>query len=298
MATDYSSDSELANNQTHQSSSESPEILCAIIPKAAKQPAPSERCASVPKDDKPVDESEHISKKSGNTFASIIMGGRSPEQSDQTPNVGAAEAVNIVSDNRSVQSDVRPVKTMKRKRRIEFITTVPDDAESQQIAKVAAGGKSVTATADVKNMYENFKRSHVEFVDKSATCADTDVKVQPSASPSPSLATQAAGLDELREVIEAKLKFLCDGRPDVSAVQAISIQLEVNFGIVSLYCAIEHSRMCYSADPRGGLQRRRPTAGILEEVAGWHRSRFANSRSGRCTAELEVSVEQVRNRRI
>lgn len=196
-------------------------------------------------------------KPKANTFASIITGGRnSPSDQDNelielmklevTEEPQISEPVHI--DRPPVEIDV---KSFKRKRRIEFITrpiapvksstlTLETPSVSDDANNVKAAPESDTQNSDVtvasdetatKPMYSNFVRPNVEGSsvenqinsDKISEGVVTD-----------ELNKHKSEIGELRTIIESKLKFLCNGRPDVSAVQAIFIQFEVS-AIALLY---------------------------------------------------------------
>lgn len=73
-------------------------------------------------------------------------------------------------------------------------------------------------------MYSNFVRPNVDCVanpNSNDKAADGVVITDESNK-------HKSEIGELRTIIESKLKFLCNGRPDVSAVQAIFIQFEVS----------------------------------------------------------------------
>lgn len=173
-----------------------------------------------------------IKSRKVNTFASIITGGRSPEHEQKILDEPAAELAQIPVEN--VDEIELNVKAFKRKRRIEFkkqpvavvVRTNPiDTAETE---KTTENGSPIEAT--VKNHYSNFQKA--ESVD---SLEETEKGVTVEASVS--AADNNSGCEDnhkvkdeiqvLKLIIEAKLKFLCDGRPDVSPVQAIMIQLEV-----------------------------------------------------------------------
>lgn len=227
MAADYNSD-------TDTSALDTSGVLCATVPKIAKKithersssSQSKEEFAGVDSNDTVVD---RANRKVTNTFASIITGGRSPEQDhrkDSTP--AASETVDPKHQDSRQNTDEVLVKTQKRKRRIEFITKAPEVADTDV---TTAPAKDAAKVADTRknptNMYANFKHSHVEFVDHTD---EPDVATAPNElkhSVPEATTAEASDVDDQKDLIEAKLKFLCDGRPEVSAVQAILIQLEV-----------------------------------------------------------------------
>lgn len=158
-------------------------------------------------------------------------------------------------------------KAFKRKRRIEFITKPLFPTKSKQIAATTVSQAATTEdsssldddcgdecdvdntkTSDKNNaLYKNFKHSHTEFVtainaasttttttdgnsndDELVVGNSTEIDGNDCNSTEPcSNNKQRSDIHGLRTIIESKLKFLCEGRPDVSAVQAIMIQMEV-----------------------------------------------------------------------
>lgn len=204
-------------------------------------------------------------KKVKSTFASIITGGRSPDATGMgQPHPLTEEESNQNSTDKPEPSPIIDLdtKAFKRKRRIEFITKplfpikgvtvapideslddeedVCDSNAKSNADTTAAGDENVTATTKTNSLYANFKHSHTEFV--SAITAASNNEVTADAQPTIAMTTneidvgnygehkmrQKSEISDLRAVIDSKLKFLCEGRPDISAVQAIMIQLEVS----------------------------------------------------------------------
>lgn len=233
VAADYNSD-------TDTSAMDTSGVLCATVPKIGKRITHERSGSSPSKEESAVVDINDIvadkaNKKVASTFASIITGGRSPEQGKQHDSAPAASEADDTphQDLRQNTNEVL-VKTQKRKRRIEFITNAPEvdvtDMNTAPVAKVAETRTNST------NMYANFKQSHVEFEDRAdepivATVAD-ELKHH---SASEATTAEDSNVDDMKDLIEAKLKFLCDGRPEVSAVQAILIQLEVIIVKLLLY---------------------------------------------------------------
>ncbi|KAJ6635810.1 Formin-binding protein 4 [Pseudolycoriella hygida] len=179
-----------------------------------------------------------------NTFASIITGGRSsPPQTDNElielmrPEVTEVEPQPNVPAHIDTPAENLDVKTFKRKRRIEFMTrpTVPvkpstssevagktcDDASAVEsdIVNSDATKKNEEGT---KSMYSNFVRASETVVStvENQTVDEKEAAVKDESN------KHLAEISELRTIIASKLKFLCNGRPDISAVQAIFIQFE------------------------------------------------------------------------
>lgn len=175
--------------------------------------------------------------KKKNTFASIITGGRSPQSAladgaTLTDNVDENTEQTPVHRNND-ESAATVVKTQKRKRRIEFITKAPEQSTNDVNVAVAEDVKNVAVVEvpppNSRGLYNNFTRSHVEFVNQKESKEDPPTKAATTTSEQSAVAVNNRSelANDLRDTIEAKLKFLCEGRTDVSAVQAILIQLEV-----------------------------------------------------------------------
>lgn len=126
-------------------------------------------------------------------------------------------------------------------------SSLDDDGELCDISDDTKTSDKDIAGKSIKNnlLYANFKHSHTEFVTAISAASNT---TDGNSNDDSSMAGVSADIDgnncnstdaggnnkqrndvhELRTIIESKLKFLCEGRPDVSAVQAIMIQMEVS----------------------------------------------------------------------
>lgn len=197
-----------------------------------------------------VAEKPPITKSKANTFASIITGGRN-SPSDQDNELIELMKLDVTEaqppTNSPVPSVDRPteidVKSFKRKRRIEFMTrpVVPQVNKSPENRDDASSSVAVTSetespngdasnTADAsstKSMYSNFVRAGVEPSPDVIDQTNSERIPVADSAVTDELNKQKSEIVELRAIIESKLKFLCNGRPDVSAVQAIFIQFEV-----------------------------------------------------------------------
>lgn len=162
------------------------------------------------------------------SFASIITGGRSPQHETVDIKLYTGEDVAEMANKKDeTTADAEPLsqKTFQRKRRIEFnvggahpkrVNQTDDDNTRNEPMKDA----SSSVANSLKSKYGNFQKGETEFVDK-----------PPSRDPD-EIATMRTDetIDETREqqeLLEAKLKFLCEGRTEVSPVQIIQIQLQV-----------------------------------------------------------------------
>lgn len=204
----------------------------------------------------PPNELEKIEKPKTNSFASIITGGRSPDSENQN-----ITELSTSDENQLIQNSVEPnspmeldKKLFKRKRRIEFITkTTPNvsaasSTNATQLLPAAQGAiypqpleeicdeteqhpqndlveDNNTAALNGTTAYPQFHKSHVEFSSNDNDAATNAKQDKCSEEDDPK---EKEEIGEVRNVIEAKIKFLCDGRPEVSAVQAIMIQMEVS----------------------------------------------------------------------
>lgn len=160
------------------------------------------------------------------SFASIITGGRSPQHETVDIKLYTGEDVDETSNKKDeTTADAEPLsqKTFQRKRRIEFnvSSTHPkranhtDDDNSSNEPK----DTSSTAAASLKSKYGNFQKGETEYLEKPSS--------SDSVEPEPMNNIEKDDTREQQELLEAKLKFLCEGRTEVSPVQVIQIQLQV-----------------------------------------------------------------------
>lgn len=164
------------------------------------------------------------------SFASIITGGRSPQHETVDIKLYTGEDVSETSnkkDESTAETEPLSQKTFQRKRRIEFnvSSTHPkranqtdDDNSSNEPTKDA----SSTAATSLKSKYVNFQKGETEFVEKPPS--------KDTVEPEPMKNDEKDDTREQQELLEAKLKFLCEGRTEVSPVQVIQIQLQVRSG--------------------------------------------------------------------
>lgn len=198
-----------------------------------------------------VAEKSTIPKSKANTFASIITGGRN-SPNDQDNELIELMKLEVATDAQPPTHSPVPcvdkpteidAKSFKRKRRIEFMTR-PVAPPIKQSPENRDGANSVTVAAEIespnveaaddasstKPMYANFVRAGAEPLPDVADQANIDSVPVADNVNSDELNKQKSEIVDLRAIIESKLKFLCNGRPDVSAVQAIFIQFEVRSG--------------------------------------------------------------------
>lgn len=197
-----------------------------------------------------------------NTFASIITGGRSPEHEKSLETAAAMENEAAASrDEKPTEEVALNVKLFKRKRRIEFrkqqplvrmavspsaAAAAPADGDEKVVDDGAAADNAVVsddASTKPSSLYQNFKKATEEEEGPTETKTTTttsigsedivntkDIETTNNGADGKSVddASVKTEIQSLKIIIEAKLKFLCDGRPEVTPVQAIMIQLEVS----------------------------------------------------------------------
>lgn len=172
--------------------------------------------------------------KKKQSFASIITGGRSPNETidiQQFINEEPSEEVSNQSDRDTNETENLSQKTFQRKRRIEFkVSGVPvkrpnqnDDSNESAVGGGSGDSESnkdaTSAIANAKAKYSNFQKGGTEFAEQQSSNSSDKVIAKPSP------------IDEMtdeQQILEAKLNFLCQGRADVSPVQIIQIQLQVS----------------------------------------------------------------------
>lgn len=171
--------------------------------------------------------SEAIPKKK-QSFASIITGGRSPQQTVDIQQFISEDQPDEVPNKCDVvpnETENLSQKTFQRKRRIEFnVSGVPtkrshqneDSNESAGDGGDAESTKDAASTiANAKAKYNNFQKGETEFIEQqSANSNDASSPIDK--------------MTDEQQILEAKLNFLCQERADVSPVQIIQIQLQVS----------------------------------------------------------------------
>lgn len=178
--------------------------------------------------------------KSMSSFASIIVGGRSPSQETQISPIPDAESVDGIDKTESKVMELEhvPQKQFKRKRRIEFSVNHKRDkihfentgdgdtvAMPEEVSEINSTEMTVTPNKlTVGNLYENFQR---ESHDSQPNC---DRK---SMEPEPVSDAQKTNeeISQLKDILESKLQFLCQGQKEIELkpVQVMHIQLQTLF---------------------------------------------------------------------
>lgn len=194
-------------------------------------------------------EKQVILPKNLNTFASIITGGRSPQHdtTHQTQDLPKETTeTDILIPTVQTETEIN-TKLFKRKRRIEFMAIRP--SESSTILNIDTNSTSSIHGDDTSEVKEidisdvRIQMQYQQFVksssDECVILDEKDIDTEIISLENDELnSTKKEEINSLKSIIEAKLKFLCDGRPEVSAVQAIMIQLEVSNFICLLFSLI------------------------------------------------------------
>lgn len=170
------------------------------------------------------------------TFASIITGGRSPEQTDETISEQEPSSPATVDESNSClanMTEIIPAKNLKRKRRIEFIATGYSKqtvtARDDKIAAAAADDdqNGLGSTNNSNSSIGNNNNINSNSNNESKDIEDHGSGTATVASEDNSDAMIKLDICNLKDMLEAKVKFLCQDRPNVAPVQMIQIQLEV-----------------------------------------------------------------------
>lgn len=177
-------------------------------------------------------------KKEKPSFASIITGGRSPQ--NETIDIklytgqdepDESEITSRAEENPS-ETEILSQKTFQRKRRIEFNVSStqakrPNQNENTNTNSNAESTKDNANSIDkLKNKYSNFQKGETEFIEKQPSSGSDDNEFELVDAVNNQIRVE-------QQLLEAKLTFLCQGRIDVSPVQIIQIQLQVSKTITS-----------------------------------------------------------------
>lgn len=172
----------------------------------------------------PSNETNIDSSAKPQTFASIITGGRSPQQQEQSIDINddnsqtaTVNELEIANDNEFISQ-----KTFQRKRRIEFQVSKPVAKRNNLLPnKTDNVDKLENESSNHTNKYANFQKGGTEFEDKQAADSETETNHDMHNK-------QSVELKEEQCLLEAKLEFLCQGRTAFSPVQIIHVQLQVS----------------------------------------------------------------------
>lgn len=177
-----------------------------------------------------------VDKKEKPSFASIITGGRSPQ--NETVDISlytSQESDETLNPTNEYPNETEPVpqKTLKRKRRIEFNVRASHAKRANQSDSLEtnANDKARKETDDsidsLRQKYTQFQKGGTEFASEKEPDHDQQ---QLSSGSNDATAKNVVTDEEIKSeqnLLEAKLNFLCQGRSDVSPVQIIQIQLQV-----------------------------------------------------------------------
>lgn len=184
--------------------------------------------------------SDLMPKMTKPSFASIITGGRSPQnESEIQKYIGECVETPFESSETSVDQSKEPEllsqKTFKRKRRIEFsaggalakrLNQNDDHGDKDVKTDNTEPVQSENSTlASMRNMYGNFQKGKTEFSEHTTTVTP-DQSDNNKGDTNNSLQKNQEITDQ-HCLLESKLTFLAQGRTDVSPVQVIQIQLQV-----------------------------------------------------------------------
>lgn len=192
-------------------------------------------------------------KKTKPSFASIITGGRSPQnESEIQKYIGECLETPSESSETSMDQSKEPEilsqKTFKRKRRIEFsaggvqtkrLNQNDDQGDKDEKTDNTEPAQSENATiiANMRNKYGNFHKGDTEFSEQTTTDtphqSDNNNKIDDNKNGLQKKTNQEIADEHC--LLESKLKFLAQGRTDVSPVQIIQIQLQVCI-LFSIHC--------------------------------------------------------------
>lgn len=178
--------------------------------------------------------------KTMSSFASIIVGGRSPNQDTQNlvpSDADATDSTTITNDLMAIEREHLSQKQFKRKRRIEYSTNPKRDTNqpdssmggdasniSEEICENNSSEMSVFANKlTVGNSYENHQRESGESLLKNERKSAEPEQVG-------DLQQTNGEISQLKDTLEAKLQFLCQGQTEVELkpVQVMHIQLQVS----------------------------------------------------------------------
>lgn len=172
-------------------------------------------------------------KKEKPSFASIITGGRSPQ--NETIDIKLYTGQDESDENEITShakenpsgTEVLSQKTFQRKRRIEFNVSStqakrPSQNENENTNSNAESTKDIdNSIATLNSKYSNFQKGGTEFIEKQPSSGSDDNEIELPDAVSNQIRVE-------QQLLEAKLNFLCQGRIDVSPVMRIQIQLQVS----------------------------------------------------------------------
>lgn len=203
----------------------------------SKKPIDSSQVASSTTSQNSTEENKSMPfTKSMSSFASIIVGGRSPNQEAQISPIPDAESFDGIDtiESKVIELEHLPPKQFKRKRRIEFSVNhkrdkiQPENPDAVAIAEEASENNStemtVTSNKLTGNLYENFQR---ESHDSQPNCDRKSMEPEPVSDAQKIIEE----ISQLKDILESKLQFLCQGQKEIELkpVQVMHIQLQTLF---------------------------------------------------------------------
>lgn len=185
--------------------------------------------------------SDLMPKKTKASFASIITGGRSPQNESEIQKL-IGESLETPPESSETSADpskepeILSQKTFKRKRRIEFSgggvqakRLNQNDGQGDKDEKtdnIVEPVQSENSTlASMQNKYGHFQKGETEFPEHTKT--DTPNQLDNNTGDNNNCLQKNQEIADQHCLLESKLKFLAQGRTDVSPVHVIQIQLQV-----------------------------------------------------------------------
>uniref|UniRef100_A0A1B0CFG1 WW domain-containing protein n=1 Tax=Lutzomyia longipalpis TaxID=7200 RepID=A0A1B0CFG1_LUTLO len=152
------------------------------------------------------------------------------EKSKSPENLPGSDA-NKMSEKSSISNMEIDMKLTMRKRRIE-IPRIPPKTEQISKPETDQDDSGSSENKPKGSLYENFQKGGVEFADKKDEETESEEKQIETTTKDASTDTATddeQSIEEVKELsslIGAKVKFLSEGRPIISGVQIMQIQLE------------------------------------------------------------------------
>lgn len=167
--------------------------------------------------------------KTMSSFASIIVGGRSPTQDvpdiPLSPTDTSTETAAIPTDPMTIETERLSQKQFKRKRRIEFSLNHKRGKQMPTSNSIGADGAPV-ATDETS---ENNGNEIATVSNKGDSQSDNNRIASDTEQCDESQKTNEE-IEQLQQTLSAKLEFLCQGQKEVElkSVQVMQIQLQVS----------------------------------------------------------------------
>lgn len=187
--------------------------------------------------------SDPMIKKTKPSFASIITGGRSPQnESEIQKYIGEcletpSESSEISVSDQPKEPEILSQKTFKRKRRIEFsvggvqakkLNQNDDQGDKDEKTDNMEPVQNENSTlASIRNKHGHFQKGETEFSEHTTTDTLNQSDNNNKGDDNNTSLQKNQQIADQHCLLESKLKFLAQGRTDVSPVQVIQIQLQV-----------------------------------------------------------------------